>query len=177
MALAFQPIYTYKDYRQWEGEWELISGQAVAMAPSPFGPHQAILGEMVFDMKKALSSCNEPCYLYVELDWVVDEYSVVRPDLMLTYKKVVDFVKKAPELVVEILSPSTALKDRTVKFELYQAQGVQWYVMVDLELRVVEVYKLEDHRYVLYQKSEERVSVEVRGCKIVLDANRYWELL
>ena len=177
MALAFQPIYTYKDYRQWEGEWELIAGQAVAMAPSPFGPHQGILTKMAADIENALGSCKEPCYLYVELDWVVDEYNVVRPDLMLTCKKVVDFVKKAPELVVEILSPSTALKDRTVKFELYQAQGVQWYVMVDLELQVVEVYKLDGHRYVLDQKSEDKVSVEVRGCRMVLDASRYWGLL
>ncbi len=59
-------------------------------------------------------------------------------------KKNLDF---APALVVEVLSPSTAAKDRNVKMELYQLQQVKYYLIVDPQFKKIEIYQLQDNRY------------------------------
>ena len=61
-------------------------------------------------------------------------------------EKYLDF---SPSLVVEILSPATALRDRHTKYELYQQQGVKYYLIVDIDKKNIEVYMLQDGNYSL----------------------------
>lgn len=49
-----------------------------------------------------------------------------------------------PALVIEILSPATASKDRLYKYELYQQQGIAFYLIVDTDKEMVELFQLED---------------------------------
>ena len=179
--LAYMPRYTYEDYKLWEGDWELIDGYPVAMAPSPFGPHQAIMSKIVFQLEQAFEKCENPksrCIVYAELDYVIDEHTVVRPDVMVSCKKIIDFARTAPKFIAEITSPSTAQKDERVKFELYEREGVEWYMIVSPELKKVRLFWLEGRKY---QKAGEAIDGEIKltieGCEIVFMVDRFWEVL
>ncbi len=176
--LAYQIRYTYEDYKQWEGDWELIAGQAVAMAPSPFGPHQAIVSRIVSDLDRSLSECQKECFVYTELDYIVDEETVLRPDVLVSCQKIKDFARKAPEFIVEVLSPSTAIKDKNIKFSIYEAERVPYYMMVDYKIQKVKLYKLIDGKY---QKIAEEIDgvmrVDFKGCELVFHIDRWWQVV
>ncbi len=176
--LAYQIRYTIEDYRHWEGDWELIDGQAVAMAPSPFGPHQAIVSKIVSDLDRALEKCKKECLVYTELDYIVDEETVLRPDVLVSCQKIKDFARKAPEMVVEVLSPSMAIKDKNIKFAIYEAEKVPFYMMVDYNLQKVKLYKLLDGKY---QKIAEEIDgvmrIDFDGCELVFNIDRWWQVL
>ncbi len=176
--LAYQIRYTYEDYKQWEGDWELIAGQAVAMAPSPFGPHQAIVSEIIFDLKSSFEKCDSHCLVYTELDYIVDEETVLRPDVLVSCQKIKDFARKAPEFIVEVLSPSTAIKDKNIKFSIYEAERVPYYMMVDYKIQKVKLYKLIDGKY---QKIAEEIDgvmrVDFKGCELVFHIDRWWQVV
>jgi Uma2 family endonuclease len=143
--------YTYKDYLQWEDKWELINGYPYAMSPSPLPEHQWIGGNIFYSFKQALKeiggSCT--CNLLYECDWVINEETVIKPDIVIIsgdYNKK-EFIKSAPVLIVEIISPSTRLKDRDTKFNLYQQHGVKYYLMADAENNLIEYFELADDKY------------------------------
>jgi Uma2 family endonuclease len=93
------------------------------------------------------SACSR-CELFYELDWIVDDLSVVRPDLLISCgDKVTEYMERAPVLIVEILSDSSRAKDRTAKFDLYQQQGVKYYLMADPDEKSLEVYQLSGNKY------------------------------
>ena len=176
MSLAYKLPYTYEDYKLWEGDWELIDGEAVAMAPSPIGPHQAILSKIIIDIGKAFDRCKKPCHIYAELDYIIDEFNIFRPDIAITCQKIVDFIRTPPKFIVEILSPSTALKDTTIKFQTYQKEGVEYYMMVDYNLKKAKLYKLIDFEYKkIDEKSEGKMEVDIDGCSIPFDLDAWWQ--
>src|SRR4051812_37447620 len=143
----YRPHYTYEDYCQWEGRWELIEGMPYAMAPAPVPAHQraSILLSIAFET--ALKKCKG-CKVYAPLDWKIKEDTIVQPDLLIVCnkieKKFLDFV---PALVVEILSPATASKDRGEKMELYQSKEVKYYLIVDPQFKKIEIYEYIQHQY------------------------------
>jgi len=149
-ARRYLPSYSVEDYLQWEGDWELFDGIAVAMTPSPFASHQDIGMRISSALFKQLedSACDR-CQVFYELDWIVDAHTVVRPDILITCgDKVEKHLRAAPTLIVEILSAATLQKDRTGKFEIYQQQGVSHYLMADPDARSLDVYHLVDGQYV-----------------------------
>ena len=75
--------YTIEDYRLWQGDWELWDGIAIAMTPSPFGRHQAILVALVSELRAALREGGCEATALVELDWIVSNETVVRPDVIV----------------------------------------------------------------------------------------------
>ncbi|WP_315819694.1 Uma2 family endonuclease [Paraflavitalea speifideaquila] len=149
IADKYRPQYTYADYVQWEGKWELIDGMPYAMSPSPVRVHQ----ETNFNFGKAFDKAILPqcqaCKVFMSpFDWKVNDNTVVQPDLMVVCGEFdTDFLEFAPSLVVEVLSPSTALKDRHEKFELYEQEGVHYYLIVDPKFKKVEIYQLIEGKY------------------------------
>ncbi|HZH64793.1 MAG TPA: Uma2 family endonuclease [Flavisolibacter sp.] len=144
------PHYTYKDYEIWEGDWELIKGIPYAMAPAPVWQHQSSGGKFVKAFLDALdkqtSSCK--CEVLYESDWIVSDDTVVCPDVMIVCEPISgNFVTAPPALILEILSPSSIMKDRNTKFKLYQACGVHYYLMADIGKKKVEVFHLKDNLY------------------------------
>ncbi len=133
-VVSYQPHYTIEDYLHWKGDWELWDGIPVSMSPSPGFFHQTIAGELFSQVKSQLlkNSCPEDCRAVLELDWHVDSNTVVRPDLMVVCEKPDgQWVTRRPELAVEILSPSSRRKDLTAKRDLYAANGVPFYLILD----------------------------------------------
>jgi len=174
-TLAYE-YYKYDDYKQWKGDWELINGYPVAMAPSPFGPHQKLLISISTDISISLKNCKNGCFVYAELDYIVDEYTVLRPDISVTCKKIKDFIKTPPKFIVEILSPSTIKKDLTVKFGIYEKEGIEFYMMVDYILKKVKLFKLIDFKYrKIDEKIDGKMEVEINGCKVIFNIDEWWE--
>jgi Uma2 family endonuclease len=150
MSVAELLHYTYADYLQWEGEWELIEGCPISMAPAPMRIHQEIATELIYALRSTLDEdvCPE-CVLAYETDWKVSEETVLRPDIVLACNDEHEaYLSKAPKLIVEVISPSTARKDETVKFDIYEAEGVQYYLLVYPDDLRAKVYTLKENRYV-----------------------------
>jgi Uma2 family endonuclease len=150
MSVAALLNYTYDDYMQWEGEWELIDGAPVSMAPAPMRIHQNIATEILFALKSTLDEESCPkCILSYENDWKVTEETVLRPDIILACDDEHEsYLTKAPKIIVEVLSPSTAKKDETVKFDIYEAEGVQYYILVYPDDLKAKVYSLKEGKYI-----------------------------
>ncbi|MCW3089023.1 MAG: Uma2 family endonuclease [Ferruginibacter sp.] len=147
IAAKYRPYYTYEDYCQWEGNWELIEGMPYAMAPAPVPAHQraGLLLARRFD--EALEKCKK-CKVFLPLDWKIDDHTIVQPDLLIICDKIdKKFLDFPPALIVEILSPATASKDRGEKMELYQSQKVKYYLIVDPQFKKVEIYEYINGRY------------------------------
>jgi len=147
-ALDYLPHYTYDDYKMWEGEWELIGGIAYAMAPSPSFTHQEINAKIIFELMQSIQECKA-CRVVPELDWKIDEETVVRPDVMVVcnIQNKRAFLTKTPNIIFEILSPSTKLKDRGLKYHLYESQGVEYYILIEPAGMFGEVYRLYNGHY------------------------------
>jgi len=143
------PHYTYEDYKIWEGKWELIDGFPIAMSLSPVPKHQLAAASLIIEIGVALKKCNN-CRIYDAIDYLIKEDTVVQPDIMvLCSKPTKNFIDFTPSLVAEILSPSTALRDRNTKFELYQNEGIKYYLIVDADAKTIEIYQLLNNSYTL----------------------------
>ena len=84
-------------------------------------------------------------------------------------------LSKTPILLFEILSKSTAQKDRTTKFNLYEREGVRYYVMVDPKENLAKVYRLQDGRYIkALDAGKDRVEFDLGKCSILFDFAKVW---
>jgi Uma2 family endonuclease len=155
-ALKIVPHYSYDDWVHWEGSWELIEGYPFAMSPSPVPEHQRVASEIRTELTLALrhSKCKS-CRAYDPLDYKISDTTIVAPDILVVCGKISKpYLDFPPALVVEILSPSTALKDRHTKFEIYQAQGIPYYLIVDINTKAIEVFEFRDGAYHLKSSAE-----------------------
>jgi Uma2 family endonuclease len=144
----FLPNYTYEDYCQWEGQWELIDGIPYAMSPMPVPIHQTVNGNLYANFKTALKKACKDCKAYLPIDWKIVDNTIVQPDLLVVCKKIEKkYLDFTPILVVEILSPSTAVKDRNIKKEIYLSQQVKYFLIIDPQLKKVEIYQLQHNNY------------------------------
>ena len=147
----FEPEqYSYKDYTLWEGNWELVNGYPFAMSPSPTRQHQLFTisfgGEIRSILKENTVNCN--CNVYIELDWIVNENTVVRPDCMVVCGDFTeDYLTFPPQLILEVSSHSTRLRDRNTKYNLYEMYGVKYYIIADYDKKTLEIFELTDNKY------------------------------
>ena len=150
-AEKLEKRFTYAEYLTWDDSqrWELIDGVPYNMTPAPRIIHQRILGNL--HLKVALHLAGKSCVSFMApTDVVFDEHNVVQPDLLVVCdrNKITELnIQGAPDLVVEILSPSTSLKDRREKRGLYERFGVREYILVDPLNEVIERYCLLDGHY------------------------------
>lgn len=173
-ALKLEDIhYTYDDYKNWEGDWELINGIPIAMSPTPTRKHQAVASEIIYSLRNQLENCPE-CEVLGEVDYKISEDTILRPDVVLTCNETNEkYLIKAPEIIFEIISKSTAKKDEIYKFEIYQSQKVKYYVLIYPDDLRAKVYKLDGK---FYDKqgdfSNEKYSFKKTTCKVSLDFER-----
>lgn len=122
--------YTAQDYLQWEGDWELIHGQSVARVPSPSFDHQRASAAVFRQLDESLDECPR-CHVLFAMDVDFAQDTVVRPDvLVICYQPASERLTRAPDLIVEVISPKTTRRDGVVKFDLYRTEGVSHYVLV-----------------------------------------------
>ncbi|MCP4218797.1 MAG: Uma2 family endonuclease [bacterium] len=152
-------IFTYTDYLTWDDNqrWEIIDGCAFNMSPAPERIHQIVSREIFGQLWNQLK--GNPCEIYnapfdvrlpLHRQKEEETINVVQPDIsIICDSRKLD--KKGcigpPDLIIEILSPSTAQKDRMDKFNLYEKAGVKEYWLVSPGEKVVEVFILTNRRY------------------------------
>jgi Uma2 family endonuclease len=165
------PHYTIEDYKRWEGRWEIIRGIAYAMSPMPSPKHQNLASKIsrLFEEAIEKTECGH-CKVYQPIDYIIQEDIIVTPDLLILCKPVEGhYLTFAPDLVAEILSPSTALKDRNTKYDLYQMQSIPYYLIIDPDAESLEVYRLSaEGKYVL----TEDYTFLLSNCIVPVDLNK-----
>jgi Uma2 family endonuclease len=142
--------YSYNDYKLWEGNWELVNGYPYAMSPSPNRVHQLYCSNFCRQIGNVIKANKSGCdwEVYLALDWIVNDNTVVRPDLMIVcgdFKE--DFLTFPPGLILEVSSHSTRLRDRNTKFNLYEICGVKYFIIADCDKETVEVFELTNNKY------------------------------
>ena len=171
--------YTYADLLEWDEDVraELHDGEAIMMSP-PLRVHQGALTELLFQIQSYLKGKKYKVYpapfgvrLFPKKDKSDD--TVFEPDIVVicdSGKLDERGCNGPPDLVIEIISPSTAKYDRVYKLRKYQQAGVIEYWIVDPEQKTVQVCILENDRYVVSMYDEtDKVSVSVlEGCEIDL---------
>ena len=137
------PQYSYEDYRKWEGERELIGGVPYALAPAPVKRHQQLVGMIFAQIEENTETCPD-CETLIDSDWKVDSQTVLKLDVALVCAdENPNFISKTPELIFEVLSPSTAKRDEGLKFSIYEQEGVKYYVLVYPDTLTARIYKNE----------------------------------
>lgn len=141
--------HTYQDYLTWpdDARWEIIDGTAYAMSPAPIPSHQDVAGEIFHILKLALKGKTSRPYI-APTDVVLSDMDVIQPDVFVVcdpakIKK--NNIQGAPDLIIEVLSPSTSKKDRWDKKRLYQNNGVKEYILVDPDAHFAERYILQEN--------------------------------
>lgn len=170
--------YTYADFLSWEEDFltEIIDGRLYRMS-SPGMVHQEVVGALIFrlhEFKK--KNLYEVFYrigvrLFPKND--LSDDTVVIPDFVVVsdHSKInKQGCNGVPDMVVEVISPSSVRHDRVTKFRLYQRAGIKEYWIADPESRVVEVHRLQNGVYVTETYDEtEAISVSaLSGCVIPL---------
>jgi len=149
--------YTYGDYLNWsENEtWEIIDGVPYLMSPAPSRIHQEIIGELFLQIGNYLR--GKSCKVYVAPFDVVlieknekeeDSMNVVQPDITIVCdkEKLNDKgCKGSPDMVIEIVSPSTASQDYVKKLNLYEKYGIKEYWIVNHKNNNIFVYTLDNN--------------------------------
>jgi Uma2 family endonuclease len=140
------PQYTIEDYKLWEGNWELIDGIAHAMSPAPTSKHQILNGKIFRELDEALDECPQ-CLAIIEAEWRINNNTVVIPDTCVICYEPDDYLTKAPSIIFEVISESSYRRDEKIKFEIYQQEGVAYYVLVYPDLLTAKIYQLDDGKY------------------------------
>lgn len=179
-ALRLEDVqtYTYDDYLLWEDKWELIYGFPYAMAPAPMIKHQSISSKIARSLEDALESCKK-CQALLPVDWKISDDTIVQPDnlVICINPKNKAYITKAPKIIFEILSKSTAKKDKTIKYDLYEKEGVNYYIIVDPDEEMAKVYELKNGRYIkVCDATDEIVVFDIKECEtsFEFDFSKIW---
>ena len=156
MQAVEKKVYTYEDYAQLpEGApYQLIGGELV-MSPSPTPTHQRISLNLSVALYLFVKEHDLGQILVAPMDVYLSETDTPQPDILFIAKTRLGiigekYVDGAPDLVVEILSPSAAYYDLKKKKRLYEASGVKEYWIVEPEAQEIEVYALVEGRFDLF---------------------------
>ena len=129
---------------------ELVDGEIV-MSPTPKYKHQRLILPLSHLLDRLT---NSGTVVLSPMDVYLDDENVVQPDVFWVSGSDSrcqlgddDYWHGAPDLVVEVLSPGTALRDKTVKFSLYEKHGVREYWLIDPDAQYIEVWRLENNAF------------------------------
>ena len=149
--------YTYADYLKTPDDerYELIEGELL-MTPSPVMRHQRISRKMLIALDNHVTDNDLGEVFDAPSDVYLDNENVVQPDILFVSKERLDIIGEkniqgAPDLVIEIISESTAYRDLVQKKKLYVRFGVKEYWIVIPEESSVDIFTLKDNAFVLHK--------------------------
>ena len=171
--------YTYSDVQELpEGTlYQLIDGSLV-MSPAPTPYHQIVHARLFLALGQHVSRQRLGQVMSAPVDVKLSETDVLQPDLVFVAEARADIIGEqsingAPDLVVEVLSPSTAYHDVTTKKRLYEVHGVHEYWIVDPASETVEVYTSAGQEFTQHIRQVETgtaTSALLEGFALDLDA-------
>lgn len=171
-------MFSWNDYKKWpeDERWQIIDGQAYCMTAAPNIKHQKVTGNLYASIREGLK--GKPCITFIApTDVVFDDYNIVQPDVLVVCDKtrITDAnIQGAPDLVIEVISPSNSFMDKKHKLELYERFAVPEYLLVDPVGDLVERYFLVDGKYgraEIFPWHEELQLLSLPGMQISL-----WEI-
>lgn len=178
MATAARKKLTYADFAKLpadDSRHEVIDGEEF-MTPSPNLDHQAIVSKLVRILGNHVEAANLGHLFAAPTDVLLSRHDIVEPDLVFVSRRRSGILKKkniqgAPDLVVEVSSPSTAALDRTDKRSLYERSGIREYWIVDLFARTVEIREFGPRRRVrIYKEGQAFASSVLPGLQVEVSA-------
>ncbi|MBU8913108.1 MAG: Uma2 family endonuclease [Spirochaetales bacterium] len=172
---------TYREYRHFPDDGkthELIDGEHY-VAPAPGTNHQSISRHIQFQLYQQLELTERAEVYDAPTDVELSEIDVVQPDILVVSHARRGIISPSriigsPELVVEIISPSSGPRDRELKRGLYERRGVAVYWLVDPEAQTVTVFELKDGAYRETGSHREEVRLELPGLEATVDLTRVW---
>ena len=177
LKLEYLPHYTYDNYKEWEDNWELIFGIPYNMSPAPMIKHQSISSKIARYLDQAVSNC-EHCQSLLPVDWKISEETIVQPDnLVICHKPQHEaYITKAPVIIFEILSKSSAAKDKHLKYELYEQEGVKYYIIVNPNDTIAKIYELKSGKYIKVDDAyDETITFKIDKCEAIhFDFSKIW---
>jgi Uma2 family endonuclease len=152
---------TYADYLAMPEDgrrYEILDGELVEMS-SPTTRHQRVLWNLIIAIDRVVRGQGHGLALAAPCDVVLAQHQVVQPDILYVSEErraIVELagVMGAPDLVIEVLSPSNRAWDRVRKRRVYGKAGVREYWIVDPEERRIEVYALAGEELVPAQEAD-----------------------
>lgn len=153
-------LLTYADYAQLPDDrnrYEILDG-VLAVTPGPSTSHQNAAFNLAAILRGHVLRHQLGKVFIAPFDVLLSQHNVVQPDVLFVSRERLSIVhpanvQGAPDLVVEVLSPSTALNDLNTKRQIYAAHGVANYWVADPALRVITSYVLSGDSYEMAAES------------------------
>jgi len=153
-------LWTYSDYLCLVSDerYEVIDGDLLK-APTPYPLHQAVSREITFFMWDYVKRKNLGVVFDAPIDVVLDPHNVFQPDIVYISKERKEIIGEkaimgAPDLVVEIISPSTLGRDTVLKRNVYERKGVRELWLIYPDMKCIEVLCLDgDGKYYLHDEA------------------------
>lgn len=172
MSITTRPL-TYDDLLQLPDDgkrYEIIDGE-LYVSPSPIPRHQQVLGRLHLLIATFVNEPERGVVYLAPLDVRLGTHDVVEPDLLFISTERMAIIggttiNGAPDLLIEILSPSTRSRDETLKAELYARSGVREYWLADPVAETLVIHVLEDGRWVAIGPAERPESRVLTGLSI-----------
>ena len=106
--------------------------------------HQKIVTRISYELYKYI--CCKKCFPIINLIWVTKK-RIIRPDVIFTCSDEEEKLTQTLEIIVEVVSKSSAKRDEVVKFDIYEKERVKYYVLAYPEFKKAKIYKLKDGKY------------------------------
>jgi len=177
-----QTKLTYEDYIHFPDDGrihELIDGDHY-VSPAPGTDHQRISRRIQFQLYEQLEKTGQAEVFNAPTDYHLSEIDVVQPDIAVIDVKRRHIIASSkivgpPELVIEILSETTAVRDESLKRDLYQRVGVPEYWIVDPQANEVRVYRLNvEGIYDAPVTHRDRIEFRTERLHAVIDLEQVW---
>jgi len=165
-------------FRLPEGEpVELLRGRFV-VSPSPSLHHQFIVG-LLYERFIKISEASDGFAMVAPMDTVLSDDTIPQPDVIYVRKEnrkiLKDRVRGVPDLVIEVLSPSTSRRDRLEKLDLYAKYGIAEYWIVDPESRVFDFYT--NHNGTFSVVTSAKVYQSPKFTEVQIDLDEFWKVI
>jgi Uma2 family endonuclease len=136
--------------------------------------HQRVVAKLIVEISKGLNNCN--CEVLPNIDYYVSEDTAVKPDVLVICKEIKDKITIPPEIIFEVVSPSSVKMDEHLKFELYEREKVKYYVLVyPSERKHIKIFGLIENKYQkVFETINENFSFKLENCLIDLDFSKLW---
>lgn len=184
LLMKKQGEYTIEDYYALPDECrvELINGIIYNMS-APSARHQAICGELFFRFRQYIMERKGKCFPFISpIDVQLDEdkKTMVQPDIIVTCRQ--DKIREkvfygAPDMVIEVLSPSNGQKEQQLKYQKYKNAGVREYWVVHTDRKQVTVNDFEGDKVPVVYSFQDKIPVHIFHGELEIDfAELYREI-
>jgi len=162
-----EKVYTYRDYLRLPDDgnrYEILGGELI-MTPAPIIIHQRVTRRLSLLLNEFVEQKELGEIFFSPIDVVLSDTEIVQPDILFVAKTNLKIIKRkrikgAPDLIIEIISPTTGYYDLVVKKRIYEKHGVKEYWVVDPHLKWIEIYHWQEGKYQTLARAENSGTVE-----------------